>query len=394
MTTRTRWSKTAVYFLAFIALGLASAVLGPTLPGLADNTGRAVGAIGFLFTVRSLGFLIGALLGGRLYDRLPGHWIMGTMLAGLALTLALVPMMRQIWGLTAVLFLIGFVESLLDVGGNTLIVWLHGKNVGPYMNGMHFFFGVGAFLSPAIVALALERTAEPIQWAYWLPALIILPMALPMIMQERVTAVTTQTTQNESPINKYFIGLLMVFFFLYVGAEIGFGGWVFTYVIQTNLASETIAAYITSAFWGALTVGRLFSIPIATKLQSAVILKLDLVGALISVAILLLWSDNLVLFWIGTIGLGLFLASMFPTMLSLAGNQMKMTGKITGWLFVGSSLGAMSIPWLAGVMLEAISPQAMIWIVLISLFITWGVLMLILRQSEKVAELQSSRVAK
>ncbi len=381
MTTRIHWSKTAVYFLAFIALGLASAVLGPTLPGLAANMGRAAGAIGFLFTVRSLGFLIGALLGGRLYDRLPGHWIMGSMLLGLALTLALVPMMRQIWGLTAVLFLIGLVESLIDVGGNTLIVWLHGKNVGPYMNGMHFFFGVGAFLSPAIVALALVQATHPIQWSYWLLALIILPIAFAMMTQPSVTAVTTQTATNDKPINKYFIGLLMAFFFLYVGAEVGFGGWVFTYVVQTGLAAETMAAYMTSAFWGALTVGRLLSIPIAARLQPAVILKIDLLGALISIATLLLWSDSLVLFFGGTIGLGLFLASMFPTMLSLAGKQMKMTGQITGLLFVGSSLGAMSIPWLTGVMLDTISPQAMIWIVMISLLITWGVLILILKQN-------------
>jgi len=63
---------------------------------------------------------------------------------------------------------------------------------------------------------------------------------------------------------------------------------------------------------------------------------------------------------------------------------MQITGKITGWLFVGSSLGAMSLPWLTGVMLETISPQAMIWIILISLIITWGVLTLILKQSHRL----------
>ena len=36
---------------------------------------------------------------------------------------------------------------------NPLLVWVHGDEVGPAMNGLHFFFGVGAFLSPIIIAV-------------------------------------------------------------------------------------------------------------------------------------------------------------------------------------------------------------------------------------------------
>ena len=79
-----RMSKTAAYYLAFVALGLASASLGPTLPGLAENTQTHLREISFLFTARSLGYLLGSFSGGRFYDRKPGHPVMGLMLIGMA----------------------------------------------------------------------------------------------------------------------------------------------------------------------------------------------------------------------------------------------------------------------------------------------------------------------
>ncbi len=66
------------------------------------------------------------------------------------------------------------------------------------------------------------------------------------------------------------VGGNTLFFFLYVGAEVGFGGWIFTYAVALDLGSETAAAYLTSAFWGALTFGRLLTIPHRGPLHSAI----------------------------------------------------------------------------------------------------------------------------
>ena len=76
------------YYAAFVALGLASASLGPTLPGLALHTQSRLAQISSLFAARSLGYLVGSLLGGRLYDRIPGHPVMA--LAALAAGLLIV----------------------------------------------------------------------------------------------------------------------------------------------------------------------------------------------------------------------------------------------------------------------------------------------------------------
>jgi len=133
---RARLSKTAGYYFAFIALGLTSASLGPTLSGLAANTGTALSQISILFSARAFGYLMGSLLGGRLYDRMVGHPVMALMLAVMVGSMALAPGLSLLWLLTGVILLIGVAEGTVDVGGNTLLVWVHRGGVGPYMIGL------------------------------------------------------------------------------------------------------------------------------------------------------------------------------------------------------------------------------------------------------------------
>ncbi len=180
-TTRaTRLAQTAVYYIAFVALGLASASLGPTLGGLAEHTRTRLNEISFLFMARSLGYLAGSFVGGRVYDRWPGHMIMAGILVAMAVVLALAPMMPLLWLLTAVLLVLGMGEGALDVGGNILLMWVHRSEVGPFMNGLHFAWGLGASLSPIIVAQAVLRTGD-ITWAYWTLAVLMLPVIIGLL---------------------------------------------------------------------------------------------------------------------------------------------------------------------------------------------------------------------
>jgi len=173
----TKQRTTAGYFAAFITLGLTTASLGPSLPSLAENTNTLISQISVLFTARSGGYLIGSWLGGRTYDRQPGHHIMAVMLMAIAVTLALIPTLSNLWVLLVVLMIVGFAEGALDVGGNTLLVWLYRRDVSPFMNALHAFFGVGSFLSPLILALAIHLSGG-ITYGYWALALMVIPVVL------------------------------------------------------------------------------------------------------------------------------------------------------------------------------------------------------------------------
>jgi FHS family Na+ dependent glucose MFS transporter 1 len=364
---------TTAYCAAFVALGGTTSLLGPTLPGLAENTQTVLSEISFLFSAQALGYMLGSILGGRLYDRLPGHPVMIATLLSIAVMMALVPLVSILWLLTFVLLLAGIAEGTLDVGGNTLLMWTHRHHVGPFMNALHFFFGVGAFLSPIIVAQSMLIT-DDIAWAYWVFALVLLPIAVGLW---RLRSPIIQTMTEDSPTqqtNALLVFLVALFFFLYVGAEVSFGGWIFTYVTELGLTSESSAAYLTSAFWGAITVGRLLAIPIAARFSPGRILLADLGGAMFSLGLIVFWSDSLIAAWIGTVGAGLFLASAFPTTLALAERKISITGKVTSWFFVGVSLGGMFLPWFIGQLFESVGPRVTMVAILLDLLVAIGVI--------------------
>lgn len=356
-------SKTAAYYYAFIVLGLITGVFGPTINDLARHTQSTLNEISIIFTARAFGYLVGSFLAGRLYDRVRGHPLIALALLVTALTFALIPLVPLLWVMTLVLFVLGLAESSIDVGGNSLLPWIHGDATGPFMNGLHFFFGVGAFLSPIVVAQVVLSTGE-IVWAYWFLAIIALPSALWLT---RLPSPAPQKHSQEQVVvraSKLTVVATVAFFLLYVSSEVGYGNWVFTYATRLNLADATSAALLTSGFWGAFTAGRLIGVPLSTRLQPGTILLIDLIGAIASVALVLVFQQSIVVLWLGSIGAGAFMASIFPTMLVLAGRKMTITGEITSWFLIGAGSGGMVMPWLIGQLIEPIGAQITMMIVL------------------------------
>lgn len=373
--------RTAAYYTAFVTLGLSGASLGPTLSGLAAHTDSQLDEISLLFTARSLGYLLGSFQGGRLYDRLAGHPVMAAGLLVIAAMMAWVPLISQLWLLVLALLVLGAAEGAIDVGGNTLLVWTYQEKVGPFMNGLHFAFGLGAFLSPLIVALAVQVSGD-ITWAYWALALLILPVAVWLRHLPSPSPGEETRTRERGPTSPRWVVLFALFFFLYVGAEVGFGGWIFTYAQAVGLSGETAAASLTSAFWGAFTMGRLLTVPLTARLKPRQLLLGSLVGSLLSLAVIRAGAlAPPAVLWIGVLGTGVSMAAIFPTTFSLAERRMRITGRVTSWFLVGSSIGGMFLPWMIGQLFTALGPQAAIWAILLDMVVAGLVFTLLFRVS-------------
>jgi FHS family Na+ dependent glucose MFS transporter 1 len=181
--------------------------------------------------------------------------------------------------------------------------------------------------------------------------------------------------------------LLVVFFFVFtVGMEIGFGNWIYTFSSTLHLASETGAAYLTSAFWGAFSVGRLIGIKTSSILKSQTILLTDLAGCLLAFAVLLLWPASIIALWVGTILMGLSIASIFATGIAFAEQRLSLSGKMIGWILVGGGIGAMIFPWIIGQLFERFSAHVTMPILLAGNLIALGLLvamMLPMRKKDK-----------
>ena len=378
-----RLAKTLAYYGSFIGLGLVLASLGPTLPRLAALTGATLGTLSSIFVARSAGYLTGAMLGGRLFDRLPGHPLMAGMLTLMAICLAAVPLSPSVFVLTGVLFILGFGEGALDAGGNTLLVWLYPTGLGPWMNGLHFFFGVGAFASPIVVTYAIGADGS-IANAYWILATLLIPLILIIAVQPS-PPIAHHARETESNLTAHRVTILLVggLLFAAVGAEVAYGNWIYTYALTRELADATGAAALTSAYWGAFTIGRLLAIPLATRATPNTIMALCFAGIAAGSLAILAQPDSHWVLWAGTMAAGVAVAPMFATVISLAENRMPISGRATGWFFVGSSAGGMSIPWVIGQLFETWGTAWTFYVVLADVFVGLVVLVIFKRKTSE-----------
>ncbi len=363
--TNNKTAQTVAYFIAFAALGMAMASLGPTLPGLAQQTRSTVSDISFLFTVRSFGFLLGSLFGGRFYDRLPGHSVMAGTIVAVSAAMATMPLVDELPLLLTVMLVLGTAEGALGVGGNALMVWVHGSRVAPFMNALHFSYGVGGFISPLIIARTLSSN-NAVRMPYFVLAVLILPAAILLLRLASPQSATVETEDRPSggKSNYWLVFLIALLLCLYIGAEVSWGSWIYSYVLKLNIGNESMAAYLTSLFWGSLTIGRLLGVPIGARFRPRAILLADLAGCFVSIGIAIIWPTSITAITVATVCAGLSMASIYPTALTFAERRMRITGQITGFLIVGGSVGGMIVPLLIGQMFESIGPRVMMFTIL------------------------------
>jgi len=378
-----RFRLTAAYFAAFVALGLTTGSLGPTLTSLAEQSHVGLSAISYVFTARSLGYLLGSVGVGKLLDRRAGNHVMAAMLLTMSIAMALIPLTSTLWLLLLAMLILGAAESGLDVGANTLLGWVHGNRVAPFMNAMHSFFGVGALLAPIVVAQTAQLS-YPTSHSYFVLALLLLPAAAFTLYLPSPIATTPKNHDGPVTTNGRLIFLIALFLFLYVGAEVGFAGWIVTYAIKVKLSGDTTATYLASLFWGSLTLGRILTIPAAARFKSRTILVSSLAGCFLSLAVLWLLHNSFFATLLGTTGLGLSMASIFPTILSFAGHQMKLTGRVTGWFVFGASAGSMLIPLGIGQAFQVAGPRVVILVTSVTLLVAVGIFAAMIRSSKIV----------
>jgi FHS family Na+ dependent glucose MFS transporter 1 len=359
--------KTIGYFGVFFMLGAVVSSLGPTLPQLAENVGVGLAQIGVLFTTRSFGYLLGSLISGTLYDRVPGHRLMGGLLLLAAVMLVLMPRAGILILLASVAFLVGFSLGGIDVGSNTLMALVHKGNSGPYLNALFFFAGVGGFLIPLLLA------HFSLIGGYTVMSLALLPVAAWLFLTPSPPLPDSRGETHGKVDQLGFFILFILLGFLYVGFETSYGGWIFTYVTRSQAGSEAIAYQTTSAFWLALTAGRLLAIPLAARFQSKNILLGYILAAILFAAVLVLIPPVAWVTLIGTIGIGLSTGAVFPTAFTYVQKRFRLSGRLTGIVWAFGSVGAMTSPWAVGQLIDSRGPEAM----MVAILLIWIVALLI-----------------
>ncbi|PFX24485.1 sodium-dependent glucose transporter 1A-like [Stylophora pistillata] len=394
-------AKSICLFVCFFGLGISVAILGPTLIELACQAQTELAEMSFVFTARAIGYLIGSIVGGWLFDKYNGHLVLSLSCVWAAVMMWALPYVTSLIGLLLVVVFMGLALGSVDTGGNVLLLNTWGKKSRPYMQALHFVFALGAFVAPLIVQPFLEdgitspniptnasndtssttssisdspvcsnHTGEnpmPVTWAFWLGSIPLVAtgvgfMAFVVVRACHVQSIQTQneetskTNEGSLTYKVVILSLFSAFLLLYVGLEDAFGGYIFTFGVKSRpKLSDDKAAFLTSAFWGSFALARLVSVPLARYMRPSKMICIDMVGCFIGSAVLVSQfahgqcdrSDPTKL-WIGTIILGVSMASIFPSALNFAEYFVTVSGKIASVLLVASSSGGMLVPLAVG----------------------------------------------
>ncbi|MEW6579313.1 MAG: MFS transporter [Chloroflexota bacterium] len=349
-------------FALFVAIGWLGGALGPALPDLADQTGGDLAALGGLVTAAFIGTMTAQIVAGPLNDRLGQRPVIlvGAALLGLG-TLGIL-FSHSLAATLIIGFMYGFGFGAVDISTNLLIAHRFAQRSVPMLNLLHTFYGVGSVVSPAVagLTLALWDSALPAFGLGFVAVLIPLPLVWRL---DNVPLPTQQVSAARGDGFSYRVPLLWALGFLlllFVGLEAGMGAWTTAYVDRTTTLGKEVGALITSGYWLALTVGRVLGALYSARFTPQTVLWACLAGMLGGSALLAVGHGSAALTVLAVLVLGLWSGPPYPTIVAITTATFPNgPGKATSVVVAMASLGAATLPWMQGVLLDRVSALAM-----------------------------------
>jgi fucose permease len=374
-------------YLTYLLFGAFTAAVGPVLGELADRTSSTLATIGGVVTLLFVGAIIAQVLAGPITDRF-GHKVVlvASMLIMAAGILAFTNARPLPWMLGLALFT-GLGQGGVDMGANLVVADAAPGKSTSALNLLHFFFGLGAFIGPALVGLAIVMTGSGLI-IHWLIAALFVLLAFAIAALLRGTAHTSEAGARIEEVRsdgfKIYLSpllwLMAMLLLVYVGVEISLGSWISAYMRLSTGALPQVGAWVTSAYWAALALGRLAGAAVSARLSRMQLLTVALGGSLLG-GIGLFLSRGVILPTVLSLAwIAFSYATVYPTTVAL-GNAVfaRDRGKAISVMIALGSAGAAIFPFFAGGLLEGTTYTDFLWMMVLGLALLLVILFFIYR---------------
>jgi len=377
---------TAGCFLAFFIFGFTDNLKGPTLPAMLAELNISYGTGGNIFFGEYLGFIIATLITGLLADRFGLKIVI--LFAGICLLVGVggyssfqLPIFLAIS-----LFIIGLGLGAFELGPNAIIVSLHPKRKGLYLNLMSVLHGLGSMLAPLFAGwLFISNTSWRIVYRWDLP-LIAFFVLLAIFLRFPKAEEKVELDFRHIP-QIAFTGQLPWFYVvisLYVAAEISVGSWLVTFLQQLRAASVVSSTQFLSLFFATLMVGRLLGGFFVQRIGYLRSIFFASMCSMFCIFIGLFGPVQLSFFLPMT---GLFFSIIFPTITAAVSDlHHENINTVLGVLFTFSGLGGLIGPWLVGWGSDLFGLQAGFVIILIFIFLMSISIFILIRGTDHAAK--------
>lgn len=338
-------------YASFVPIGIATVLLGPMLPTLSARWSLNYSQAGALFTVQYLASTVAVALSGVLVTRRGFRFAMKSglllMSAGVGLLLA----GPKIMGIVCIAAS-GFGMGVAIPAANLLVAEVNPGRRSATLNLLNFCWSVGAVGCPFLVAAAARSQAIPFFLAgvagFGLLVTIGIAVMPSYIVEPSATKDAVQRTAAAIPWKSGAVLILAALFFLYVGVENGFGGWVASYAKSMGNLTPAMAVMTPSFFYAALMLGRWLAPLLLRRTDEIRLVQAGLLMACAGMAGLVS-SHGLRGVTVSASLAGLGLSSVYPITISLLSREFGVASSRVGSLmFTMSNIGGAFLPWMVG----------------------------------------------
>lgn len=343
-----------VAFSGVFTLGVLFSILGSIKLKLAETLNIDDTKVGRLISAMMFTCLAAVLVVGPLTDTF-GYGIIA--LIGFALACISVFTLASAKNYSTALvacLILGIAAMCANTVGNTLgpTVLFNGENAPRASNLLNVFFGIGAFITPLIIAMLLKgmgykKTVGLIGVILFLPILLVVVTMKQLPVPEAGFNVAKALGLLTNPV--VLVGGLALF--CYIALESSMAGFVSTYLKDHDFSDEKATTYL-SGFWIALMAARLITAIFLTKIDPAMLVPVLALLATIAIAIMIA-AKNSGAGIFGTLLAGFAFGPIFPTLVGVCFAKTDAiaqgtAGSVFGLLFAIGLFGGILVPPIIG----------------------------------------------
>ena len=342
-----------VSFALYVTLGLPDGVFGTVWPSLRDDFGRTDSSFGLLIACSAVGYTSSSIFSGHLTQRYGSGVVLRNASFAAIVGLGLLSIAPTWWTSMLGILVLGAGWGLCDASVNAWMALTQGPR---QMGLLHAAYGVGALSGPLLAAVFI------VDGDFWRGPFMVICGLGAVLVGVIATAregfdtapVSGEVAGSPAPAHgsRKLLGLLIVWFSIYVGIEVTVGQWSFTLLTESRDYSNVKAAVLVTGFWCGLTLGRFLLAGFGDRVSPERVL-----AATISITVL-----GVSFFWVDPAGtgayalpcIGLSLASMFPLVMGRTAVYLgeARAARAVGYQIAASSVGFVILPAFIGVLAD------------------------------------------
>lgn len=354
----------AVIYLAFISLGLPDSLLGSAWPTMQAVFQVPSSYAGYISMTISCMTIISALASPALIRRIHTKWIVVLSIGLTVAGLIGFSYSGQYWLLFLFAVPYGLGAGSVDAALNHYVANHYSSSV---MNFLHGFYGLGAVISPNLMAMALKYAHwnEGYRWTAYVQLGILAVCVLSLPLWKSNDAAQEQGVEETAGIRETVkvpgVILTLIAFFSYCAGEATCFLWTSSYFAGTKQGmSEELIASFGSLIFAGLMLGRLISGFVSNRLGDRKLIRIGIAVELLGILLVALPFRGYVAAAAGFLIIGTGMGPVYPAIQHMAPANFgkKYSAAVIGLQMASAYVGSMFMPMVFGKLQEA----AGIWI--------------------------------